>query len=44
MREINFTIALETDIREDQMSGSQILRKPVYVQAIPHSLIAININ
>jgi hypothetical protein len=44
IRKINFSIALETDIREDQRSGSQILRRPVYIQSIPHSLIAININ
>ena len=44
LRKIDFSIALETDIREDQRSGSQILRRPVYIQGIPHSLIAINTN
>ncbi len=40
-REINIAIALETDIREDQQSGSQIQRRPVFINNIPHSLIAV---
>lgn len=44
MSNTNFSIALETDVRKDQTSGSQILRKPVYVQGVPHSLIALKPN
>lgn len=40
-REIEFSIALETDIREDQKSGFQILRRPVFINNVPNSLIAI---
>jgi hypothetical protein len=40
-RKIEFSIALETDIREDQKSGSQIQRRPVFINNIPNSLIAI---
>lgn len=43
-KKIDCSIALETDIREDQRSGSQIHRRPVYIQSIPHSLIAIKMN
>jgi hypothetical protein len=37
----NYSIAIETDIREDQKSGSQQLRRPVFINGIPYSLIAI---
>lgn len=40
-RKIEFSIALETDIREDQKSGFQIQRRPVFINSIPNSLIAI---
>lgn len=40
-RKIEFSIALETDIREDQKSGFQIQRRPVFINNIPNSLIAI---
>ncbi len=40
-RKIDYSIALETDIREDQKSGYQIQRRAVYIGSIPHSLIAI---
>jgi hypothetical protein len=44
LKKINFSIALETDVRKDQTSGYQILRRPVYIQGVPHSLIAIKPN
>jgi len=40
-RKIEFSIALETDIREDQRSGFQIQRRPVFINNVPNSLIAI---
>ncbi|MEP7317091.1 MAG: hypothetical protein ABI921_00060 [Panacibacter sp.] len=40
-RKIEFSIALETDIREDQKSGFQIQRRPIFINNIPNSLIAI---
>jgi hypothetical protein len=40
-RKIEYSIALETDIREDQKSGYQIQRRPVFINNIPNSLIAI---
>jgi hypothetical protein len=40
-QKIEHSIALETDIREDQKSGSQIQRRPVFIGGIPNSLIAI---
>jgi hypothetical protein len=40
-RRIEYSIALETDIREDQKSGYQIQRRPVFINNIPNSLIAI---
>lgn len=39
--EAGYRISLETDIREDQKSGSQILRRPVYVNKKIVTLIAI---
>ena len=41
-KKMPYIIALETDVREDQKSGSQIQRRGVYVKNILHSLIAIN--
>lgn len=40
-RRIDYSIAIETDIREDQKSGFQVQRRPVYINNAPHSLIAI---
>lgn len=40
-RKIEYSIALETDIREDQKSGFQIQRRPVFINNVPNSLIAI---
>jgi hypothetical protein len=36
-----YTISLESDIREDQGSGSQKLRRPVIIDGKPYSLIAM---
>ncbi len=36
-----FSISVETDIREDHRSGSRLLRQPVWIMNVPHSLIAI---
>lgn len=38
----NFAISLESDIRAEQSSGYGLLRHPVYIGKIPHSLIAIS--
>lgn len=38
----NFAISLESDIRAEQHSGYGLLRRPVYITKIPHSLIAIS--
>ena len=35
------SISLETDIREEQRSGSGLLRRPVYIRSVPHALIAL---
>lgn len=35
------SISIETDIREDQRTGSGLARRPVWVDDIPYSLIAI---
>ena len=35
------SISLETDIREEQRSGSGLLRRPVYIHGVPHALIAL---
>ena len=39
--EAPYSISLETDIREDQRSGSGLLRRPIWIEGVPHSLIAI---
>ena len=36
-----WSISVETDIREDQRSAYQLLRRPVWIDGTPHSLIAI---
>lgn len=36
-----WSISIETDIREEQRSGYGLLRRPVYIQGIPHTLIAV---
>jgi hypothetical protein len=36
------SISLESDIRQEQRSGYGMLRRPVYINSIPHSLIAIS--
>lgn len=36
-----WSISVETDIREDQRSGSQLIRRPVWISGVPHSLIAL---
>ena len=38
----NFAISLESDIRAEQHTGYGLLRRPVYIAKIPHSLIAIS--
>ena len=35
------SISLESDIRPEQRSGHGLLRRPVYIDGVPHSLIAI---
>jgi hypothetical protein len=40
-RNSKYYISLETDTREDQRSGFQILRRPVWINNVPRSLIAI---
>jgi hypothetical protein len=35
------SISVETDIREEQRSGSGLLRRPVYIRDVPHALIAL---
>ena len=37
----NYSISLETDIREDQSSGSQKLRRPIIINNLSYSLIAM---
>ena len=39
--EFRWSIAVETDVREEQSSGSGQYRRPVYLGAIPHTLIAL---
>jgi hypothetical protein len=41
--ETDVSISVETDIREDQMSAHRLIRRPVWIEGIPHSLIAITI-
>ena len=36
------SISLESDIRPEQRSGYGMLRRPVYINGVPHSLIAIS--
>jgi len=36
-----WSIAAETDVREDQSGGAGQMRRPVYLQNVPHSLIAL---
>ncbi len=36
-----YSISLESDIRPDQQSAFGLLRRPIYIDKIPHSLIAI---
>jgi hypothetical protein len=38
------SISLESDIRPEQKSGFGLLRRPVYIDNVPHSLIAIAIG
>ncbi len=40
--DFRMTISLESDIRPEQQSGHGLLRRPVYIDSIPHSLISIN--
>jgi hypothetical protein len=35
------SISIESDIREDQRSGSGLIRRPVWIAGVPYSLIAI---
>ncbi len=42
-REIHLAISLETDIREDQKGGSQMLRRGIFIRKVMYSLIAITI-
>jgi len=35
------SISIETDVREDQRSGSGLLRRPIWIDGVPYSLIAI---
>lgn len=35
------SISIETDIREDQRSGSGLLRRSVWIDGVPYSLVAI---
>jgi hypothetical protein len=36
-----YHISAETDLREELQSGSGLLRRPVYVRRVPHTLIAM---
>lgn len=38
----NIAISLESDVRAEQRSGYGLSRRPVYVNKVPHSLIAIS--
>lgn len=40
-RDFLWSVAVETDIREEQSSGAGQLRRPVYLEGIPHTLIAL---
>lgn len=37
----HWSISLETDIREDQRSGSGLIRRPIWIRNVPYSLIAM---
>lgn len=37
----DLSVSVESDIREEQRSGSGLLRRPVYIGGIPHTLIAV---
>jgi hypothetical protein len=37
-----FSLSLESDMRPEQQSGSGLLRRPVYIDRVPYSLIAIS--
>jgi len=39
--EFPLSIAVETDVRADQTSGAGQLRRPVYLDSVPHSLVAL---
>jgi hypothetical protein len=39
--ESDYSISIEADIREDQRSGSGLVRRPVWIEEVPYSLIAI---
>lgn len=39
--EYPWSVAIETDIREEQSGGAGPLRRPVYQEGIPHTLIAL---
>ena len=41
MQRSDFSISIETDIREEQRSGYGLLRRPVYIRGVPHTLIAV---
>ncbi len=36
-----WTIAIESDMREDLSSGAGLLRRPIYLEGIPHTLIGL---
>ena len=36
-----WSISIESDIREDQRGGSGLLRRPIWIDRVPYSLIAI---
>ena len=36
-----WSVALETDVLEGQSSGAGQLRRPVYLEGVPHTLIAL---
>lgn len=40
-RNTSLSISLETDIREDQRGAHRLIRRPVFFNGTPHSLIAI---
>lgn len=40
-RDFLWSVALETDVLEEQSSGAGQLRRPVYLEGVPHTLIAL---